>query len=97
MIQIKSTHDMGIELWFIRGDDPPAAEMAFSSKSFQLFNKKKLRHFKLSEECSTAQVSSGKCEWIKEKSLRLLLGCCCSHQLIDLHICGADDVKSFLV
>lgn len=96
MIQIKSTHDMGIELWFIRGDDPPAAEMAFSSKSFQLFNKK-LRHFKLSEECSAAQVSSGKCEWIKEQSLRLLLGCCCSHQLIDLHICGADDVKSFLV
>lgn len=53
MIQIKSTHDMGIELWFIRGDDPPAAEMAFSSKSFQLFNKK-LRHFKLNKECSTA-------------------------------------------
>lgn len=78
--------------WLIGGDDPPASEMAFSSNFFQLQCK---GNHQSSDPHHTFLNHRGSAN--EEKLLRVFLWWCSSHQLVDLALCGTDDIEGFVV
>lgn len=97
-----------MDLWLISGDEPPANEMVFSSKSFHLRKQKSTVNTScrrtvqrnISESwrrTGTLGEPSSRKRRVVGKILRVFLWWSPGHQLVDLPLCGADDVEGFVV
>lgn len=97
-----------MDLWLISGDEPPANEMVFSSKSFHLRKQKSTVNTScrrtvqrnISESwrrTGTLSEPSSRKRRVVGKILRVFLWWSPGHQLVDLPLCGADDVEGFVV